>query len=138
MAAADPLSVTFAALADPTRRAILARLARGDATVSELAQPFAMSLPGVSKHLRVLRDAGLVVQGREAQWRPCRLEPARLAQVDQWLAEYRELWEDRFQRLEVFLNQAEGADGAIANGAANVPTRQTARPKAGKRKEASP
>lgn len=138
MAAADPLSVTFAALADPTRRAILARLAQGEATVSELAQPFAMSLPGVSKHLRVLRDAGLVLQGREAQWRPCRLEPARLAQVDQWLAEYRELWEDRFQRLDAFLSQAEGADRTIANGAAKVQFPQTARPRPGKRKEASP
>src|SRR5678816_3058151 len=74
MAAADPLSTTFAALADPTRRAILARLAQGDATVGELAKPFAMTLPGVSKHLRVLRDAGLVVQGRDAPWRPCRLD----------------------------------------------------------------
>jgi len=138
MAAADPLSTTFAALADPTRRAILARLAHGEATVSELAEPFAMSLPGVSKHLRVLRDAGLVAQGREAQWRPCRLEPARLAQVDQWLAEYRELWEDRLQRLDAFLTHAEGADGTIANRAAKVQSPQTARPEAGKRKEASP
>ena len=75
---ADPLSATFAALADPTRRAILARLAQGDATVGELARPFDMSLPGVSKHLKVLRDAGLVTQGRDAQWRPCHIEPARL------------------------------------------------------------
>jgi len=138
MAAADPLSATFAALADPTRRAILARLAQGEATVSELARPFKMSLPGVSKHLRVLRDAGLIAQGREAQWRPCRLEPARLVLVDDWLAEYRELWEARFQRLDGFLSQAEGADGPIPNGAAKIRTPQTARPKAGKRKEASP
>jgi DNA-binding transcriptional ArsR family regulator len=104
MPAADPLSTTFAALADPTRRAILARLAEGDATVGELAKPFAMSLPGVSKHLRVLRDAGLVVQGRDAQWRPCRLETHRLRDVDEWVAQYRALWEARFDRLEAFLS----------------------------------
>jgi DNA-binding transcriptional ArsR family regulator len=138
MPAADPLSVTFAALADPTRRAILARLAQGEATVSELAQPFAMSLPGVSKHLRVLRDAGLIVQGREAQWRPCRLDPARLAQVDQWLAEYRELWEDRFQRLEAFLSQAEGGNPTHASDAMKAQTPRTARsPRTGKGKEVS-
>jgi DNA-binding transcriptional ArsR family regulator len=103
--AADPLSTTFAALADPTRRAILARLAQGDATVGELAQPFAMTLPGVSKHLRVLRDAGLVVQGRDAQWRPCRLETDRLREVDAWVAQYRSLWEARFDRLEAYLRE---------------------------------
>jgi DNA-binding transcriptional ArsR family regulator len=105
--AADPLSSTFAALADPTRRAILARLAQGDATVGELARPFAMSLPGVSKHLRVLRDAGLVVQGRDAQWRPCRLETDRLREVDAWVAQYRALWEGRFDRLEAYLREIE-------------------------------
>jgi len=105
MPAADPLSTTFAALADPTRRAILARLAQGDATVGELAQPFAMTLPGVSKHLRVLRDAGLVVQGRDAQWRPCRLETDRLREVDAWVAQYRSLWEARFDRLEAYLRE---------------------------------
>jgi DNA-binding transcriptional ArsR family regulator len=105
MAAADPLSTTFAALADPTRRAILARLAQGDATVGELAKPFAMTLPGVSKHLRVLRDAGLVVQGRDAQWRPCRLETDRLREVDAWVAQYRALWEVRFDRLEAYLRE---------------------------------
>ena len=103
--AADPLSTTFAALADPTRRAILARLAQGDATVGELAKPFAMTLPGVSKHLRVLRDAGLVVQGRDAQWRPCRLETDRLREVDAWVAQYRSLWEARFDRLEAYLRE---------------------------------
>ena len=107
MAAADPLSTTFAALADPTRRAILARLAQGDATVGELAKPFAMTLPGVSKHLRVLRDAGLVVQGRDAQWRPCRLETDRLREVDAWVAQYRQLWEARFDRLEAYLRDIE-------------------------------
>ena len=105
MPAADPLSTTFAALADPTRRAILARLAQGDATVGELAKPFAMTLPGVSKHLRVLRDAGLVVQGRDAQWRPCRLETDRLREVDAWVAQYRSLWEARFDRLEAYLRE---------------------------------
>ena len=105
MPAADPLSTTFAALADPTRRAILARLAQGDATVGELAKPFAMTLPGVSKHLRVLRDAGLVVQGRDAQWRPCRLETDRLREVDAWIAQYRSLWEARFDRLEAYLRE---------------------------------
>ena len=107
MPAADPLSTTFAALADPTRRAILARLAQGDATVGELAKPFAMTLPGVSKHLRVLRDAGLVVQGRDAQWRPCRLETDRLREVDAWVAQYRSLWEARFDRLEAYLRDIE-------------------------------
>ena len=105
MPSADPLSTTFAALADPTRRAILARLAQGDATVGELAKPFAMTLPGVSKHLRVLRDAGLVVQGRDAQWRPCRLETDRLREVDAWVAQYRSLWEARFDRLEAYLRE---------------------------------
>jgi len=107
MPSADPLSTTFAALADPTRRAILARLAQGDATVGELAKPFAMTLPGVSKHLRVLRDAGLVVQGRDAQWRPCRLETDRLREVDAWVAQYRSLWEARFDRLEAYLREIE-------------------------------
>ena len=90
----DTLSQTFAALADPTRRAILARLALGEATVTELAQPFQMSLPGVSKHLKVLQHAGLVVQGRDAQWRPCRLEPEPLRDVAGWLEQYRRIWED--------------------------------------------
>jgi DNA-binding transcriptional ArsR family regulator len=99
----DPLSQTFAALADPTRRAILARLAQGDATVSELAKPFDMSLPGVSKHLKVLQHAGLVVQGRDAQWRPCRIEPARLRDVAGWVEQYRRLWEGRLDRLDDYL-----------------------------------
>ena len=102
---ADPLSTTFAALADPTRRAILARLAQGEATVSELAKPFDMSLPNVSKHLKVLRDAGLVEQGRDAQFRPCRLEPARLRDVSAWVEQYRRLWEERFDRLDQLLRE---------------------------------
>ena len=100
---ADPLSQTFAALADPTRRAILARLALGEATVTELAEPFDMSLPGVSKHLKVLQNAGLVIQGRNAQWRPCRLEPTPLHDVSSWVEQYRRLWEARLDRLDQYL-----------------------------------
>jgi DNA-binding transcriptional ArsR family regulator len=100
MAKSDPLSTTFAALADPTRRAILARLAEGEATVNELAAPHAMSLPSVSRHLKVLEHAGLVVKGRSAQWRPCRLDPAPLAEADEWMAPYRDFFESRFARLE--------------------------------------
>lgn len=99
----DPLSTTFAALADPTRRAILARLATGDATVTELAAPFTLSLPAISKHLKVLQRAGLVEQGRHAQWRPCRLRPEGLHDVAEWIARYEGVWEDRFDRLEAYL-----------------------------------
>jgi DNA-binding transcriptional ArsR family regulator len=97
---ADPLSATFAALADPTRRAILARLAEGEATVNELAAPHQMSLPAVSRHLKVLEQAGLVVKGRSAQWRPCRLEAAPLAAADAWMEPYRAFFSTRFARLE--------------------------------------
>lgn len=107
---ADPLSTTFAALADPTRRAILARLATGEATVTELAAPFDMSLPGVSKHLKVLREAGLVTQGRDAQWRPCRLEPTRLKDVAAWVERYRGLWEARFGRLDDYLRELQSSE----------------------------
>jgi DNA-binding transcriptional ArsR family regulator len=100
---ADQLSVTFAALADPTRRAILARLALGEATVTELAAPFDMSLPGISKHLRVLQRAGLIEQGRQAQWRPCRLAPAPLRDVADWVGQYRRHWEQSFERLDAYL-----------------------------------
>jgi DNA-binding transcriptional ArsR family regulator len=99
----DSLSATFAALADPTRRAILARLALGETSVSELAEPFDISLPAVSRHLKVLEGAGLIVRGREAQWRPCRIEPKALKGVDDWLEEYRRLWEQRLDRLEDYL-----------------------------------
>ena len=102
--AADQLSATFAALADPTRRAILARLASGERSVSELAQPFEISLPAVSKHLRVLERAGLIARGRDAQWRPCRLEAAPLKAVADWAERYRALWEPRFDRLENYLH----------------------------------
>ncbi len=104
-AAPDRLSLTFAALADPTRRAILARLASGEAGVTELAEPFAMSLPAVSKHLKVLQRAGLVARGRRAQWRPCRLNPAPLKEVDDWVERYRRHWEQSFDRLEHYLKE---------------------------------
>lgn len=96
----DPLSATFTALADPTRRSILEQLARGEATVNELAAPHAKSLPAISKHLKVLEKAGLVVKGREAQWRPCRIHAAPLRAVDSWIAPYRRFFEERFDRLE--------------------------------------
>ena len=99
----DPLSATFAALADPTRRAILARLASGESSVTEIARPFEMSLPAVSKHLKVLERAGLVARGRRAQWRPCRLEAGPLKEVDDWVERYRTFWEERFDRLDDYL-----------------------------------
>jgi Predicted transcriptional regulators len=99
----DQLSVTFAALADPTRRAILARLVQGEATVNELAEPFDLSLPAVSKHLKVLQRAGLVEQGRQAQWRPCRLRPEPLQEVAMWMAQYREVLGQSFDRLDEYL-----------------------------------
>lgn len=99
----DPLSNTLSALADPTRRAILARLSLGEATVNELAEPFSMSLPAVSKHLKVLERAKLISRGRTAQWRPCRLEAEPLRKLDTWLDDYRTLWEQRFDRLEAYL-----------------------------------
>jgi DNA-binding transcriptional ArsR family regulator len=101
----DTLSTTFAALADPTRRAILARLTSGPATVTELAAPFAMSGPAVSKHLRVLEHAGLIARGREAQWRPCQLEAAPLREVAVWTAGYRRFWERSFDRLDEYLGE---------------------------------
>jgi DNA-binding transcriptional ArsR family regulator len=107
----DPLSATFSALADPTRRAILARLALGETSVSELAKPFDISLPAVSRHLKVLEHAGLIARGREAQWRPCRIEPQALKTVDDWLEEYRRLWEERLDRLEDYLRTLTGGDG---------------------------
>lgn len=97
---ADPLSATFSALADPTRRAILARLAAGEVSVTELARPFDLSLPAVSKHLKVLQRAGLITQGRNAQWRPCRLEAGRLKEAAEWVGEYRRFWDESFGRLD--------------------------------------
>ena len=101
----DHLSATFAALADPTRRAILARLATGEATVSALAEPFDMSLPAISKHLKVLERAGLIARGRDAQFRPCRLEPAPLKDVVEWVERYRRLWSERIDRLDAYLQE---------------------------------
>ena len=107
---ADPLSLKFAALADPTRRAILARLATGETSVMKLAEPFDMSLPAVSKHLKVLEGAGLVTRSREAQWRPCRIEAAALREVDNWLEKYRRFWEVRLDRLEEYLDRLQSKD----------------------------
>ncbi len=112
--AVDHLSTTFSALADPTRRAILVRLTEGEATVKELSAPFAMSGPAVSKHLRVLERAGLVTRGREAQWRPCRLEAAPLKEVAEWAESYRRFWDESYERLDEYLDQLkekEGTDG---------------------------
>ena len=103
--ATDPLSMTFAALADPTRRAILARLAQGEATVSDLAAPFDLSLPAISKHLKVLQHAGLVTQGRRAQWRPCRIDPEPLKEVAAWMADYRQFWDENWDRLDAYLQE---------------------------------
>lgn len=111
MIAADRLSTTFAALADPTRRAILARLSSGEATVTELAEPFAMSMPAVSKHLRVLERAGLITRGREAQWRPCRLNAAPLREADDWIEQYRTAWEESFDRLDAYLKELQAKPG---------------------------
>jgi DNA-binding transcriptional ArsR family regulator len=105
MTTPDTLSITFAALADPTRRALLARLSQGEASVTELAEPFKLSLPAVSKHLKVLERAGLITQRREAQWRPCRLEPAPLKTVDDWLERYRRFYEASFDNLDDYLRQ---------------------------------
>src|ERR1700676_285110 len=102
---ADQLSVTFGALADPTRRAMLARLAKGEASVTEWAQPCGLSLPGVSKRLKVLQRAGLIAQGRNAQWRPCRLEAPRLKEVADWVGDYKRFWDESFERLDEYLEQ---------------------------------
>jgi DNA-binding transcriptional ArsR family regulator len=106
----DPLTTTFAALADPTRRAILSRLASGEASVTELAEPFEMSLPAVSKHLKVLERAGLIARSREAQWRPCRLEPGPLKDVAEWVERYRRFWEQSFDRLETYLGELQSEE----------------------------
>src|SRR5215210_5649893 len=101
----DHLSLTFAALADPTRRAILDRLTAGEASVTELAAPFAMSLPAISKHLKVLERAGLIARGRNAQWRPCRLDAGPLKEIAGWVGHYRKFWEESFDRLEGYLHE---------------------------------
>src|SRR4051794_12469706 len=104
---ADSLSMTFAALADPTRRAILTRLSSGETSVTELAEPFEMSLPAISKHLKVLEKAGLVERGREAQWRQCRLRPAPLKSASSWIDQYRQFWEARLDRLGEYLDEVQ-------------------------------
>lgn len=108
----DPLSTTFAALADPTRRAILARLALGETSVTELAEPFDMSLPAISKHLKVLEHAGLISRGREAQWRPCRIAPVSLKEVDGWLGNFRRFWDANFNRLDDYLQELQAEETA--------------------------
>src|SRR5215510_3926372 len=110
----DSLSNTFSALSDPTRRAILARLARGETPVTELAKPFDMSLPAISKHLKVLEKAGLITRGREAQWRPCRIEPKALKNVDDWLEGYRRFWVERLDRLEEYLRELQANEAESA------------------------
>jgi len=112
---ADELSSVFAALADPTRRAILARLAQGEATVNELAEPFPMSLQAVSKHLKVLERAGLIVRGRDAQWRPCRLQPAPLRDVARWAEQYRRHWDERYGYLDGYLHELKEKDDDPGN-----------------------
>jgi DNA-binding transcriptional ArsR family regulator len=107
---ADRLSATFSALADPTRRAILARLATGEVSVGELAQPFDMSLPAVTKHLNVLERAGLIARGRDAQWRPCRLQAAPLKEASSWIEEYRQHWEQRLDRLDAYLQELQAQE----------------------------
>ena len=118
----DTLSATFAALADPTRRAILARLAEGEASVTELARPFEMSLPAVSKHLRVLQRAGLIARGRHAQWRPCRLRAEPLRDIAEWVERYRASWETSFELLDAYLEELQqdrsGEHGSADRGAA--------------------
>src|SRR6202034_691112 len=106
----DSISSTFAALADPTRRAILARLASGETSVTKLAEPFEMSMPAISKHLKVLERAGLIARGREAQWRPCRLEAGPLKEVADWAEHYRRFWEERFDRLDDYLRELKGRE----------------------------
>jgi DNA-binding transcriptional ArsR family regulator len=108
----DRLSTTFAALADPTRRAILARLTTGEITVAELARPFDMSGPAISKHLKVLETAGLITRGREAQWRPCRIEPEALKHVDEWLERYRQFWDQSLDRLDAYLHEVQAKEAA--------------------------
>jgi DNA-binding transcriptional ArsR family regulator len=118
---ADQLSVTFAALADPTRRAILSRLSEGERSVTELAAPFAMSLPAVSKHLKALERAGLIERSRSAQWRPCRLKPEGLKGASDWIEQYRRLWEERFDRLDAYLQEVQAKQGDATPTAPRVP-----------------
>jgi DNA-binding transcriptional ArsR family regulator len=129
----DRLSITFAALADPTRRAILARLAQGEAAVTQLAEPFAMSLPAISRHLKVLEHAGLIARGREAQWRPCRIEPRALKEVDAWLERYRRFWEQSLDRLERYLEEMQAQEARPAKKTTTRRAKAPARSRARKR-----
>jgi DNA-binding transcriptional ArsR family regulator len=106
----DQLSLTFGALADPTRRGILARLSKGEASVTELAEPYEMSMPAITKHLKVLEKAGLITRGKEAQWRPCQLKAGPLQEVNSWLDQYREFWEERFDRLDEYLKKIQSME----------------------------
>jgi DNA-binding transcriptional ArsR family regulator len=127
----DPLSMTFAALADPTRRAILSRLALGETSVMELAEPFDMSLPAISKHLKVLEHAGLISRGREAQWRPCRIAPVSLKAVDGWLGGFRRFWDENFDRLDDYLEELKANQAAKAG----PRTKRKSKPKPTKEKQ---
>ena len=124
----DRLSTTFAALADPTRRAILARLTTGEITVAELAKPFDMSGPAISRHLKVLETAGLITRGREAQWRPCRIEPEALKHVDEWLERYRQFWDQSLDRLDAYLHEVQAKEAA----------QKTAKAKRGRKPKTNP
>jgi DNA-binding transcriptional ArsR family regulator len=126
------LDATFSALADPTRRAILARLARGETSVMELAKPFAMSLPAVSKHLKVLERAALITRSREAQWRPCRIEPRALKEVDDWLEHYRRFYDESFDRLDDYLKRLQAKEQSAKQQSAKEPKGKE--PKAGSAK----
>ncbi len=118
----DRLSIIFAALADPTRRAILVRLAEGEATVTELAEPFSLSLPTISKHLKVLQQAGLISQSRQAQWRPCRLEAAPLRDIAGWVSEYRQFWDESYIRLDAYLTKLQATESSAPAGETPTPT----------------
>ena len=125
---ADRLSATFAALADPTRRAILARLAAGERSVTELAEPFDITLPAVTKHLKVLQRAGLITRGREAQWRPCRLAATPLREVADWVERYRRFWDERLDRLDAYLREVQAREAGTAR-----PPRAKPNPRRGRR-----
>jgi len=128
----DPLSIKFAALADPTRRAILARLVLGETSVTELAEPFAMSMPAVSKHLKVLEHAGFVTRGRAAQWRPCKIEPAALKEVDDWLESYRRFWEAGLDRLETYLAELQAKEAVEVSVRQRKPARRKPQKRSGR------
>ncbi|MBL8146824.1 MAG: winged helix-turn-helix transcriptional regulator [Anaerolineae bacterium] len=127
----DPLSATFAALADPTRRAILARLSLGEASVKELSEPFQISPPAITKHLKVLERAGLITRSRDAQWRPCKLEAKPLQEASEWVEQYRQLWESRFDRLEDYLREIQAAADTEANSEPEQPSAPSANARQG-------